>query len=198
MYDSAGRVVKDPTGEYIYDSNGKQLELRDDIKYTFDANGRLVKMVRTYTDGDVYTAEYSYDSVGRVVQEVITNTDGKVSTYKYSYDSVGRVVQEVITNTAGKVSTYKYSYDSAGRVVQDRTAEYIYDSNGKQLELDDYIKYTFDANGRVVKIVDTFLTDETTEYRYDRFGNLKEKTFYGEERYRLVYEYEGMRVFYIP
>jgi YD repeat-containing protein len=80
-------------------------------KFSYDAFGRLVKMERTDSSGNVlWSEEYGYDGAGNIVWK--KKGDGTI--INYQYDSRGRLV--LIDYPTG-IDT-QFVYDAAGRKIQ--------------------------------------------------------------------------------
>lgn len=201
-YDSAGNIVVkvDQAGHatrFTYDAHN--LLIRQDFSdgshtdFTYDAHRNLT--TATNSDG---TTTYDYDPVSDRLRQV-TYPNGRY--LKFSYDSSGRRT-ESMDQGGFKV---RYAYDSLGRLatVKDANdlpiAAYTYNDlnrlSSANLGNGTYATYEYDANGRVLSLVNSApdatvlarfdyaydalgraismtTTDGTTQYGYDSLGQL--------------------------
>jgi fibro-slime domain-containing protein/RHS repeat-associated protein len=120
----------------------------------------------------------AYDDAGRLTLSTapVTATTGQDTTYEY--DDAGRqTAVETVVN--GVIQRAEYGYDSAGRQLLMRDAldhetHTIYDDAGRPIKTlfhdGSYTLTAYDQRGR--KIAETDQLNRTTDYEYDRFGNL--------------------------
>ncbi len=105
---------------------------KDDVKYTYDTNGRLItrfseRRLDYYPDGSGFISlplwaydliAYNYDDVGRLISEVRWAGDPYYVTYgsyvKYSYDKFGRMTKKAYSDMIGEDAslTVNYVYSS--------------------------------------------------------------------------------------
>ena len=137
----------------------------DDYSYqwTFDANNKPTRLVRTQTqDGttSTYTYDYEYSSTGHMSKRTVTFSSG---TYKsksvYEYASSGLLYKSTFSNDDESNETvYKYEFDSAdkptkcssvttdkstGKKTAESTYNYEYDERGNiKSSNDEYISYS--------------------------------------------------------
>jgi len=121
-------------------------------KYTYDADGKLIKEVETITRGEfgeggivsehtyenIYTYEYTYDTNGNLIKEIAYDDEGNADIVEYSYSVDGELIKK--EEQGGK--TEEYTYDSAKNLVK-KTIQYL---NGTES-----YEYTYDAEGNVTK-----------------------------------------------
>ena len=124
----------------------------ENYKYTYDADGKLIKEVETITRGElgeggivsehtyenIYTYEYTYDSNGNLIKEIAYDDEGNADVVEYSYSVDGELIKK--EEQGGK--TEEYTYDSAKNLVK-KTIQYL---NGTES-----YEYTYDAEGNVTK-----------------------------------------------
>ena len=175
-YDETGRVIEITDGagvrNFTYDANGRLIKIAysdgTEINYTYDAAGNRTGI--TYKVGNTTrTIEYEYDENNQITK--ITDPDGNQTTI--SYDEVGNIIEKDLPN--GKVISY--SYDSMGRVVEINVSGigsfvYSYDGVGNVISEsspDGIINYTYDD---IYQLTEADYPDGTTyTYTYDEAGN---------------------------
>lgn len=174
-YDAAGRTNKtvDPNlveATQVYDDLDRLISSMADAKsggiqavtqYNYDAAGNL----RLVTDPNGRVTSYVYDALGRLMQQ--TSPDS--GTTSFTYDDAGNRKSQ--TDARGIVSNY--TYDALNRLL---TVTYPTAAEGVTRTYDTVnavcsVGETF-STGRLAKIVDQ---SGTTEYCYDRFGNVARK-----------------------
>lgn len=200
-YDDFGRlnqIIKyDDTFNYKYDNNGnlaKVLSNDDSYKYDYDLSKRIKKYqynnfkVRYKYNDDLHfiyknyeldNSNHSIDVVyddNVIINEIIDNFP-----FRYYYDSLNRLIEsntnqytykskgkrtsllvESITNSLG---TYFYKYDKMNNIT------HIY-LNGNLIN-----RYYYDNSNQLIK-EENYLTNITTIYSYDLFGNILSKSLY--------------------
>lgn len=175
VYDAAGRQTKvtDPNNVQttnVYDDLDRLVSTSADsvaggiqatTAMTYDAVGNL----RTVVDPKGLTTSYVYDALGRLTQQ--TSPDSGVTSFTYDNAS------NRLTKTDARNITATYGYDALNRltsVTYPTAAEnvaYVYDTVNAVCQTGE----TF-AIGRLSRMTDQ---SGTTEYCYDRFGNLARK-----------------------
>ncbi len=113
------------------------------VSYTRDKLGRITQKNETVT-GSVYSQEYSYDDYGNL-KEVKNNGITEISV---TYDANGNR-----TNYTDSLGTVDATYDAQDRLIQYGNATYTYKGDGSLLSKS--------------------AADQTTQYNYDVFGNLR-------------------------
>jgi len=164
-------LVKNPDDTYT-------LERKDQIKYNFTQQGKLVNI--TDKNGNQISLTYTGDDLTKV-------TDSSGRELIFSYDGSGRIIS--ITDPLSRI--WSYTYDGAGNLVQYSDPlggqfSYTYDENHRMTSItdprgDQIMASTYDENGRVISQSNalgatfTFNYDvvnrETTET--DPFGGTK-------------------------
>jgi RHS repeat-associated protein len=201
-YDAQGRVVsvlwnEDASGQsYLYDDSGlKSGVLNTDNtaeQWTRDAAGRLV-LAQEKSGDTVHRVEWTYDANGRLVSitETTENTSDSQTADEadpiltaFTYDSAGRVARVTQGSTA---AVYAYSADG-----QTQSCDLWYEdvpvaaietnyNDAAQVEMlalqtasgASELFYTYDTDGRLVKIESTAEGDAwTVSYEYDSAGQL--------------------------
>ena len=129
-YDENNKVVKHIFNSYIgeritvytYNELGLIIEERnissDDgyLKtYTYDENGRLIKIERPG-----YVEDYVYDECGQLVRESINGDSGYIDIKEYFYDENGRKIEEHIVFTSHEWTSY-FEYDERGSIIRIQT-----------------------------------------------------------------------------
>jgi RHS repeat-associated protein len=143
-----------------------------------------------------YTGRWSYDSLAQVGIYAVTYdlTGDTLFRAAYTYDKLGRITQ-LAERVQADTATYVYGYDAAGRLATVQKsgatiAAYTYDLNGNRLQatypsgnvvgtVDNQDRllsygantYAYTGNGELkLKVTGT----DSTKYRYDAFGNLRD------------------------
>lgn len=150
-YDASGKMVSTDirffgmppneqiTCRYTYDAEGRLIKAdRDDWwldfsneEYEYDNNGRLVCYKKYWGSSEPTTVvTYSYDLMGRLMQAMESDQDGIVFTSTFEHNSKGQVVEEnKLYKPDNRSWTYTYTYDDQGRVTSDDVfSSYSYDS----------------------------------------------------------------------
>ena len=196
--------------EYLFDDHGNMVMVdeRPSREYTYDANGNAIKIV--YDDYEKITIEQVYNSHGDVVKIDIYDSNGEVypfysvdgfgdafhvaGTSEYTYDNRDNVVQAVFTRIDGEAYTTEYTYDNHGHMM--KTVET--GPNGYMVSNE----YTYDNCNNIVKevFVSSHNDSYTREYICDNFGNSVQTISPGElfGTHNSPWEYEGIRVIYVP
>ncbi len=182
-------------------------------EYEFNADGKLLRKVRTKDGVSTVLYEAEYDASGRILKEVQCETSSESVTY---YTSVFRYSENGYT-----MLTITSKDLEGNQVIGQSEAEYVDGRIVKETRENDLteFRYEFDAEGRVTKQVCTengadtcvrvwtyedgktvyteslFYADgtphaETTdEFRYDEHGNLVMHSGSGEEYFEVSIEY---------
>ncbi|MGH3115806.1 MAG: RHS repeat-associated core domain-containing protein, partial [Gaiellales bacterium] len=178
-YDGCGRLVSftDPLGRttaYRYEGRGLLATVMDPLgretTFTYDACGRLAARA----DPRGVTVTFSYDPAGRLIG--IQAPD--LAPVRYGWDPAGRLV--AMTDETG---TTTWELDGGGRPLIERrpgdvSLVHLYDGLGRRHRLElrrceatlGTWEYRFDADGRVVSVVDP--TGGETLLGYDGVGRL--------------------------
>ncbi len=176
---------------FVYDAAGRQTKITDpnqvQTTQTYDDLDRLVSTVAdSIAGGEQATTQMTYDAVGHVR----TVIDPKNLTTSYDYDALGRLTQQVSPDSG----TTGYTYDDAGNLLsktdaREVTANYAYDGLNRLTSVTypteaENVTYEYDAINAACLVTERFMigrlsrmTDQsgTTEYCYDRFGNITRK-----------------------
>lgn len=189
-YDDKGRVIMEETQApnqraterlaYSYDNNNNVIRetkteytgssyRRTEYNYTFDGNGRIVKI--EYEDSKDSSKSYyqtrQYDGEGNMVEEITYTTRGVKTGCERCFYNKGRLIQKsVYTYKDGRevpAFFYAYQYDSSDRMIEEAYYRYDEQDSGKH-----YLVYR-----------DTF--------RYDREGNCIYHEEYNKDNVRERY-----------
>ncbi len=154
--------------------------------YTYNANQLLQQVIR---DGKTLDS-YTYDSVGRVK----TRTDATGLTLAYDYNNLNHITKT--TYPDGKYVSYAYA-GCCPRLIDSmtdrsgRTTYYIYDSLERLTDTTNpengVIHNEYDANGNMIKLVDS--NSNVTSFEYDRDNRLTKKT-YDDGKY-IIFSYDS-------
>lgn len=152
-------------------------------------------LLQTVSGGNA-TTTFAYDSLGQVL---FSATVGDINAdtllrQAFTYDALGRVVG-LSERVQGDTATYAYAYDAAGRLSEVRTGgvvtqAYTYDLNGNRTRVvtaSQTLTAAYDAQDRLLnngtatyvhaatgERTLTVVGPDTTRYRYDPFGNLRD------------------------
>ncbi len=174
-YDAAGRVTKTVDPNLV------------EVVQSYDDLDRLIQSVADAKSGGLQTlTQYTYDAVGNLR----TVVDPKGLTTRYTYDAFGRLTKLESPDTG--ISTY--TFDDAGNRLtktdaRNKTSTYTYDALNRLLTVTqptaaENVSFTYDTPSLVCAVGETFtvgrltrMVDESgsTDYCYDRFGNLVRK-----------------------
>lgn len=174
-----GSTSRDGIHVWYYNSDGRmyydETSLSDDFRRELYLPGDYY----SYTDFFLY-----YDSTGRVEQFLKSNGS---SIYTPHYDSSGRITSMTFRDRdSSEVRTITYTYDTSGKLICAELSGSPLPSSNPRIE------YTYDANGRLSRRVETRYNgsiydylepkiyiecQQIMEYRYDAQGILEAATF---------------------
>lgn len=183
--------------------------------YEYDTGGRLVaRKVQAGDQPDLITQRYGYDIAERLSQIKYLRAEGTageqlIEQIDYGYDANGRRTQKSALNNSGmggQETPMTATYDAANRmtsvtlVLPNGPATYTlsYDLEGNLLQranahdASDKVTYTWDANNRLMAIVQPGIS---ASYTYDAFGRRIQATITpaGQAAQTLQYIYEGQQ-----
>ncbi|QDK45633.1 hypothetical protein DOM22_10970 [Bdellovibrio sp. ZAP7] len=211
-------VVENPSGtqssiSYTFNSDQDLTNAGDMILNYNTPNGQLttVKMGTSSTTG--FTDTYTYNTFGEVTGYTVKRGSTTIYTMNLTRDALGRI--DTKTQTMNSITdAYSYVFDLSGRLQQvtknaSVVANYGYDSNsnrnsgnvGAQTTTATYddqdrltaynsITFTYNANGDLLTKTNT-VTNTTTQYTYDVFGNLTQVVLPGGAT-TISYEIDGL------
>ncbi len=129
VYDEKGNLIRE-----THDLYGKTHE----ITYTYDENGNMLTMVKTYDDGRVVETVWTYDENGN--QLTMRRTGWEDAEASYVYDAQGNLIQSTSITSAG-TSTTTYTYtaievtaEQAAQILEQQDMVFAY-WNGGVMEL---------------------------------------------------------------
>ena len=143
---------------------------------TYDADGRVAAIARSFNGRASASARVAYDANGRAV----SYTDHRNRVKRFEHDGLGRVAKEIFPDD----SEVAYSFSSLGRLSQ------VIDQNGNAISFEwgnfgikskataagQLTDYTYDANGRVTRIdsksADTKIIDRSIALTYDKLDRV--------------------------
>jgi len=186
-YNALNRVTRtvndqNEAKEFIYDGIGNITQTKDSegniTHYSYDAAYRKTGA----TDPKNNTTDYAYDNVGNLIgvtkpeanQEMYTyDVLNRVTKYKdgennetaYTYDNNGNLLTTVKPNG----TTYRNIYDNLNRTIQQEATP-----TGENARTVVQVKYTYDAQNRVIKSTNALSQD--TRYEYDALDRLTKVT----------------------
>lgn len=164
-YNRGNELLRVGEKMFTYDANGNVIaQERDDTmwKYVYDAENRLVKVVKTKEENDTEkVVTYLYDPFGRRIKKIIEKVedgeteDEKVQEYLYDNEDIMAI------------------YDGKGRGVFFVHGPGI-DEPLSVTEKEETYYYLFDGLGSVVGLTDNE-GEIVQQNEYDGFGNLKQE-----------------------
>ena len=192
--DHKGRAVS-----YSYDKVGRKTDITypsgKHVAYEFDKYGRNTK-IKT----DDVEASMSYDAFGRIEER---RSDDLLTLY--AYDALGRLSELTHKRNNEIIHSEILSYDAEDNVLSDGKRHFEYDKLGrltKTTEKGGSIReYSYDAYGNRASLTEngntvTYLYDEANQllstssglsFKYDRRGNVIEKSLNGEVLNTYIY-----------
>ncbi len=191
-----------------------------EAKFTFTYDKRHFLSECVIREDFTYTSEYSQkaSTITREVKNTYENgritshTDGKISSSsnsggngikeEYRYDERGNLVREIkYDSSLGETTVYEYTYDENNHLILKqeldkydsvkRSEKYTNDKYGNPIRTDHSISYSGEKYS------------ETAEYKYDKGGNILEKSRTIEENSQTTHgtyitKYENWKVRYSP
>jgi YD repeat-containing protein len=146
-------------------------ELSFEIKYTYDANHRLIRRqeIDHYGKGSFYIYDFTYNAQDSLIKGVISNDDFK-RIHKMERDNENRIIRKQIIQSDSILGTYTYTYDQNGNMVEEKD----YRKSDIPEEL---INRTFDENNILQKEeIITYLGKDTLTsqnlFYYNKTGDL--------------------------
>ena len=197
-YDLAGRVV----GTIAPDPDGAGSIAYAAVRNTYDVNGWLVKVEKgelaawqseavapsAWSGFTIFqTVDTTYDLSGRKIKDVVSASGTPQQVTQYSYDAADRVVCTAVRmNPAvfASLPSDACTLGTTGSQGADRITKTIYDNAGQVLKIQkgygtslqqDYVTYTYTANGKVATVTDANGTLATQSW--DAFDRKSRWTF---------------------
>lgn len=184
----------------IWDTVSNDYSVVDSLFY--DQQGHMVRMSGwQLLQGrweNVYYIDYTYDQAGNIATRTnYNNFDGSWElggVYQYTYNSDNQIVLSVLTMAGMQFQKVEYAYE-AGLLKE----ELWYGYDGSGLSPNEKLIYTYNADGKLIRIDDS--TDDGSgvwqyygrhNYAYDNAGNCVEHHYYdntGMEAERNEYEF---------
>ena len=193
----------DKKGTNTIGYNGLNLPVRETVMradvqalydLVYDENGNMIEQIlimNTDTEHQISTYKYSYDTEGRRVSANYLSHDGISVSYNYEYDEKGDNVK-IKYEDSDVTLEYFMTYDDNGRMIRNDMVKngetvtlnisYVADEQKKTMKEiwayegmgEEYIDYTYDAKGNIIKKVFTdFDGDQHTyDYTYDENNSL--------------------------
>lgn len=157
-------------------------------EYTYRNDGLLTQIL--YPNGTKCT--FLYDGAGRMVAKTWKKSDDTIiNAYSFHLDKMGNHTQEIKTEPFGviplNIETQNYSYTDANRLQSVNSTTFDFDDNGNNTVKGD-IEYSYDVYDRLIGISKT---GYTAEYKYDAYGNRREKRVNGATQ-RFVLDILGL------
>jgi RHS repeat-associated protein len=193
--------VPDVVLSYDYDTAGNEVSVTDTINgqasglqsMTYDPLNRMTQITLTGNGIVPARVNLTYNAASELTNLTrYADVVGKalVASSAYTDDAAGRLTQLTDTHGATTLASYQWTLDAAGRVTQETNAEgttsYTYNAADELTSATHSAQpnesYSYDANGnRTGASVQTgksneLLSDGTSNYVYDREGNLIQKT----------------------
>ncbi|WP_229008360.1 LysM peptidoglycan-binding domain-containing protein [Methylophilus sp. Leaf408] len=202
-YDKKGQLTKvtiDPTSVPTNDANGvitgsvaNAAGLSLVTSYTYDARGKKLTVIEGDGTTSARTTKYGYDKLGRLTSSIVDPGTNKLNlTTSYTYDKNDNVVLKTDANGNKTVYTYDandrlvYTVDPLGYITKNE-----YDANGNistktayatplaaaaLSSLQTNVAASAQSNAAVTIAPATTLTDQVTQYGYDKDNRLVNET----------------------
>jgi YD repeat-containing protein len=192
FHDAAGRVIRKESSEETYSLQDNVYRgdgpAREQRRYTYDAEGRLVSIER---GGATRHLEYS---AGRLVRSAL-ETRHSVKQVTAKYDGQGRISELEERDCLPKTGqcdepshAYRFRYDDAGRLIRQDSL----DSTG--LFSEDAFTWEYDGRGRITAVTQVQVVSRTGhvgrsiwEFTYDDLGRLTAFSVGGQVTQELSY-----------
>jgi hypothetical protein len=139
-YDNKGRIVMITNLTKANDESGGISETH---QYTYNANGKLEKMIKRKNGPEISTVNFTIDEKGNVIDEIEIIRNKKGRKYLYYYDDKNRLTDVVHYNERAKrlLPDYIFEYNQLSQIKQmistdDNTSNYFtwkYTYNDKRL-----------------------------------------------------------------
>ncbi len=171
----------------VNQAKGTSIEMTTEMVYDHVSN----KLTEIKKDSNTI-ASYTYDNIGRIE----TSIDSKGLLLEYDYDDLDRILKTTYPDT--RFETLNYS-SCCPRIIDDvtdragLTTSYTYDSLKRLTEVQGptgIIKYRYDANDNMVKLIDA--DGKETAFNYDLDNRLIRKTYPGGKFIEYDYDPEGL------
>lgn len=113
VFDSNGNTLE----ETRFDAKGKELKK---ILFTFDASGKMIEQVESYSGVLIKKLSYRYNAAGSLTDVIQENPDGtKFTQSSYKHDTRGNLLEEKWSEGDPNEFSHKQSsYDSKGNPVE--------------------------------------------------------------------------------
>ncbi len=165
-----------------------------DLAYTYDANGNIIKIIDNSSTHSKKTTNYAYDPLNRLLSATATGAvNGQNYTETYAYNAIGN-----ITSKNGVAYTYSQTGKANPHAVTSiGSANYTYDDNGNLLT-DGTLTNTWNYDNRLTQSV---IGSMTVSYIYDVSGqrigysNGTDTTYYPTKDYNITGEVPTKQIF---
>ena len=200
-YDNLGRLSKiaSPTNSYEkilyeYDFADRLSSYSDkwyNLKFDYNKDNNVTMKEESYNNDIKYVYNYEYNS-----ESVITKISINNKNFNYIYDELGRIKENNINSsykTKYKYLSHRYKTSNIISEVDDNGTiyKYTYDKLGNITEVykvNDLVnKYIYDEQSQLIQD-DNLITNITTKYTYDNYGNILSKKQYTYNTENLIKE----------
>jgi len=216
VFDAAGNILEETlanglTLKNIYDDQGKRscMILPDGSSVSYQYEQRNLRLIQRFNrDGQLqYSHEYcnhtpggsptnmcligqagllslEYDSFNRCTEIVSNQWQEKIPAE--GFDPAGNLVSLMIEDPGGEW-TGQFSYDDYHQLIEERGSfvhSYTYDQHQNRISKDELIQTVDDLDQLILQIAG----DQTTQYQYDKRGNLIEK----KDKEETIYSYDAL------
>lgn len=150
-------------------------DIISDETYRFNSKGDVAENVAKYEWG-VHKIVYTYDAARKTLNRKVYAGNNLNSTTTYEYNSKGKVVKTSTVDAAGTTeSSCVYKYNTNGTLAS------THDDDMTEWDADEETYYTYNAQGKCVKLYISNPSDEREEqYEYNSKGQLTKTKYYWE------------------
>jgi hypothetical protein len=182
IFDADGKRIEMLTHRADVDDDGVRIRLNLKITFTYDANGKLIKESRSFSNGQQFGySTYIYDSTNRLSEKIDYSANGeKVSKTTYTYFPQKKQVEvDWITlksdgkpNSSTKVSLF---YNEKNQWIK-RTDLDSLNEDGSTYS-GDFITFEYDEKGNVINNAHCckYRFSHRYNYEFDNQGNWIER-----------------------
>ena len=193
-YDGNGFLIEK---EIFFDEN----EIAEKLIYERDEKGKLLKVLKHYSEGSIDTIFYKYDK-DNLIEKSTVDSDGdedEKEIFKYKNGKI--VSEEKLDSDNELVEKNTYKFDEKGNLTEKNSLnseddkkvklEYFYTKNGEQEKILYYndsnqliakSMYKYNEAGKIIQLIEEGQNHKSIlKLEYDKNGNVKKQEEYGDE-----------------